>query len=87
MKIFILDMIRVTSKPEPHHYVEGVYKTKKKAIAAGFVEQIWRANKYFPNIIEMDLEPEIDQDKLNYALECCVDEKERNQVRTGDIGL
>lgn len=87
MKVFILDMVRVTAKPEPHHYVEGVYKTKQKAIAAGFTEQIWRANKYFPNIIEMNLDQDIDSEKLNYALECCINEEERQKVRTGDIGL
>ncbi len=55
MKVYVVHMQR-WGDPENHSYIIGVYRTKFKAEEQGLREKKWRANKYEPNIIKVELD-------------------------------
>lgn len=69
MTLYITEMQR-WGDTETHHYIVGVFSTKEKADLAGNIEKSWRGNKYEPNIIEVEIDPTIDQEKLQNHIEC-----------------
>ncbi len=84
MKLYVLEMVRVTFVHDPHRYVEGIYNTKQKAEAVGLIEEIWRAGKYRPEVTAFEVDPPIDKEKFEWALECSINEEERNQIRSSN---
>lgn len=61
MKVYIVTMYRYGDK-ESHNYIIGVYTSKDIAIMNGNTEIIWRGNKYYPEVVEMELDKSNDID-------------------------
>ncbi len=55
MKVYIVTMYRYGDK-ESHNYIIGVYTTKNIAIMNGNVELLCRGYKYYPEVIETELD-------------------------------
>lgn len=55
MKVYVVHMQR-WGDPELHSYIIGVYRTQLQAEVQGLREKEWRANKYEPKIIEVELD-------------------------------
>lgn len=54
-KVYVVHMLRWGSQ-ENHSYILGVFKKQKDAQVAGYLEQQWRANKYEPSVVEVELD-------------------------------
>lgn len=55
MKLYIAQMLR-WGDPEKHHYILGVYSTYEQAFLVCDAEKTWRACKYEPNVVEVELD-------------------------------
>lgn len=71
MKLYIAEMLRFGS-PETHHYILGVFSTYEEAFLVCDAEKSWRACKYEPNVIEVELDSHQSDwtEKLEYHKLC-----------------
>lgn len=71
MKIYIAQMLR-WGDTETHHYILGAFTKEEDAFLVCDAEKSWRACKYEPNIIEIEIDKfaEDFQEKLEYHKLC-----------------
>ena len=65
MNIYVVTMYRNGMRRE-HSYVIGAYFDLQDAIIKGEVESLWRGHKYFPEVLEIEIDKEyvIDSPKV-----------------------
>ena len=62
-KCYVVHMLRYGNS-ESHSYILGVFSKKHSAMSAGSAEQLYRGNKYEPNIVECILDADMCMDSI-----------------------
>ncbi len=63
MNVYVATMYRYGEK-ENHNYIIGVYTTRNIAIHNGNAEILWRGFKYYPEVVEVELDKPNDIDNF-----------------------